>query len=478
MAATLTPQRLTLFVTFLTLFTASVQQAENPVPVPALDAFEQEAVYRALELMSGGVPWRVIFPDDLCASAPHGVVCDVFLGEDSTAAHITELNFGFVSDYNSNPPCAPNATLPSWIFSSFPRLRKLFVFSCFAGESESYVTFPDVPAGCGTELEELVLIDNPSLNGSLGGIVRSLVNLRKLVITGSGFYGGLPDEVGEMGRLEQMTLSGNRLNGVVPGSLTNLTSLRLLDLSRNEFDGPLPESIGQLRGLLKLDLSYNQFAGRIPDQIGDLPELEFLDLSYNRFGNYGIPLFLSKMVKLKEVYLSGNELGGEIPEMWEKLGGLLGLGFSCLGLTGEIPESMAASLKSLSYLGLENNSLEGKMPDGFLAMENLGEINVENNKLSGVIRISPNVTTKRLKLAGNPGLCIDRSLTGNRSMRRDSYSYRHELRACDDVTQLPVSVDVHHYALASASVSDGASPYLLIGLLGLILGLFLQALYS
>uniref|UniRef100_A0A7N1A128 non-specific serine/threonine protein kinase n=1 Tax=Kalanchoe fedtschenkoi TaxID=63787 RepID=A0A7N1A128_KALFE len=395
---------LTFLTTILAFFIVSVQQAENPVP--ALDAFEQEAVYRALELVSSDVPWRVIFPDDLCVSAPHGVVCDYFLGENSTSsAHVTELSFGYVSDYNSNPPCAPNATLPSWIFSSFPQLRKLFVFSCFVGQSR--VSFPGFPAGCGGELEELVLIDNPSLSGSLEGIVRSFVNLRKLVITGSGFHGGIPDEVGELTRLEKLTLSGNRLNGVVPRSLTNLTSLKLLDLSRNGFYGTLPESFVQLSGLLKLDLSFNQFNGRIPDQIGDLSELEFLDLSFNRFGSFGVPLFLSEMLKLKEVYLSG-----EIPDAWEKLEGLKGLGLSTMGLTGEIPESMAASLKSLSYLGLENNSLEGKVPDGFLEMENLGVISLENNKLSGVIRFRAGVTAKRLKLAGNPGLCVDRSLTG------------------------------------------------------------------
>ncbi|CAM8897146.1 unnamed protein product [Rhodiola kirilowii] len=450
----------------LALFAVSIQQEGTALPV--LNAVEQEAVYRALELINGDVPWRVIFPDDLCVSAPHGVVCDYFFDENSTSsepdsAHVTELNFGYVSDYNSNPPCAPNATLPFWIFSSLPHLRKLFVFNCFVGTNQ--VSFPDVPAGFGAALEELVLIHNPFLNGSLTGIVRRFVNLRKLVITGSGFYGGVPDEVGSLVRLEQMTLSNNMLNGVVAGSMTNLTSLKIIDLSRNEFYGPVPESIGALRGLLKLDLSFNGFAGKIPDQIGELSELEFLDLSYNRFQGYGVPMFLQAMMKLKEVYLSGNELGGEIPDVWEKLGGLVALGFSGIGLAGEIPESMAASLTSLSYLGLENNSLVGKVPEEFLEMENLKEINLENNKLSGVIRLRSNVTAKRLKLAGNPGLCVDRSLTGL------SYSYRHGLRACDDVPEKPVSVPLHQRSSKTSACSilgDLASSYLLVGFIGLI----------
>nr|GMD61062.1 piriformospora indica-insensitive protein 2 [Ipomoea batatas] len=43
------------------------------------------------------------------------------------------------------------------------------------------------------------------------------------------------------------------------------------------------------------------------------------------------------MPKLKEVYLSGNKLGGGIPKIWENMGGLQGIGLSGMGLVENIP---------------------------------------------------------------------------------------------------------------------------------------------
>ncbi|KAF2314730.1 hypothetical protein GH714_030220 [Hevea brasiliensis] len=127
----------------------------------------------------------------------------------------------------------------------------------------------------GANLEELVFVENPALVSSLSGII------------------------------EEITLSRNQLSGSLPFSLTKLKKLRVLDLSQNHFDGNVPESIGNLCQILKLDLSYNGFMGKIPYSMVNLQSLEFLDLSFNRFGNFGVPLFLGEMPRLREVYLSG-----------------------------------------------------------------------------------------------------------------------------------------------------------------------------
>lgn len=67
-----------------------------------------------------------------------------------------------------------------------------------------------------------------------------------------------------------------------------------------------------------------------------MKRLEFIDLGFNKFGNFGIPLFLGEMQSLRENHLSGNLLGGRIPEIWESLRGILGIGFSGIGLIGNI----------------------------------------------------------------------------------------------------------------------------------------------
>ncbi|KAJ4968888.1 hypothetical protein NE237_015589 [Protea cynaroides] len=368
---------------------------------------EQESLYQVLDSINSGIDWRSLFPDDLCNSAPHGIVCDYFSDENGTITpHITELNFGYVSDFSPNPPCTFNSMFSPRL-SSFIYLRKLFFYRCF---TETQVSFPGFLSTLGSTLEELVFIENPSMVGTLTGKLGNFRHLRRFILTGTNVSGEIPDDIGGLLELEQVTISRNRINGVVPQSLGNLKKLKILDLSYNGLEGNLTESIGKMTELLKLDLCSNRFKGRIPESLVGLQKLEFLDLSYNRFANFGIPLFLAEMTNMRELYLSGNSLGGQIPEIWEKLEGMLGLGLSRLDLVGEIPASMGVVLRNICYLGLDHNKLEGTVPEEFGFLESLHEMNLENNKLSGRLPFSAKFSARiggKLKLAGNPNLCID-----------------------------------------------------------------------
>lgn len=142
-----------------------------------------------------------------------------------------------------------------------------------------------------------------------------------------------------------------------------------------------------------------------------MKKLELLDLSYNRLTG-GIPSGIGEMVGLKEIYLSENRLiGGQIPEIWEKIGGnLVGIGFSNLGLIGNIPVSMGTYLEKLCYLALDNNLLEGPVPAQFKRLERTArEVNIERNRLHGPVPFSADFAVRmrgKLKLGGNRGLCI------------------------------------------------------------------------
>ncbi|CAH9129479.1 unnamed protein product [Cuscuta epithymum] len=396
----------------MVLFSAAFVASQPPLGSP-----EQEAVYRLLESINPDIHWRSIFPDDLCSTAPHGVVCDFFAaGEDNgsspaftsaagggVTSHITELNFGYVSDYSPNPPCSPKSALHPSLLTHFTHLRKLFFYQCF---TETKVSFPDL-SSLGSTLEEVVFVNNPALFGSLKGNIGNLRSLRRFVLTGSNVSGEIPVEFRDLLNLEQVALSGNKLTGKV--DFPALKKLRILDLSQNEFSGAVPVNFGNFSQLLKLDLSHNRFSGEIPESLRALKELEFLDLSYNKFSKSGVPAFISELPGLKEVYLSGNILGGEIPEIWKDMGGVLGIGLSGMGLVGKIPVSMGVHLKSVNYLGLDNNRLEGTVPEEFGALEFVNELNLENNNLSGKVPFSPKFASKvgeKLKLHGNPHLCV------------------------------------------------------------------------
>ncbi|VVB11251.1 unnamed protein product [Arabis nemorensis] len=407
--------RINLFLLLLFLFTATFitsqqNDDEDAPPQLALDSSEQEAVYRVLDSVNSAIPWRTIFPDDLCASPPDGVVCDFFTVRSQngvvTSVHVTELHLGYVSDYTQNPPCSSNSTLEPLLFTSFNHLRKLFFYKCFTG---ARVSLPEaIPEGFGSVLEELVFIGNPSLVGEVSAVIGNFTKLRRLVLTGNGFHGSIPGRISDLVSLQEITLSRNSLTGGFPAS-SRLRNLKVLDLSHNFLDGNAPESIGDLTELLKLDLSFNGFSGEIPSGVGKLKKLEFLDLSYNRFGNYGVPLFLAEMPRLREVYLSGNQLGGRIPEIWKNLEGISGIGFSRMGLRGNIPASMGSTPKNLCYLALDNNNLDGQIPEEFGFLEFANEINLENNNLTGKSPFSDSFRDrigKKLKLSGNPNLHV------------------------------------------------------------------------
>uniref|UniRef100_A0A0R0GVT2 Piriformospora indica-insensitive protein 2 n=1 Tax=Glycine max TaxID=3847 RepID=A0A0R0GVT2_SOYBN len=382
------------FVVTSTFFSLSHQQ-------PPLDSSEQESLYEVLHSLNPSVPWRTLFPDDLCLSAPHGVVCD-FPTQQNETPHIVELSFGYVSDETPNPPCSPNATLNPLIFTSFPYLSNSS--STIASTNPSFSSFSP------SSLEEL------------------------LILIGNAFHGEIPFYIGGFLNLEEVTLSRNNLSGEIPSSLGLLRNLKVLDLSGNKFEQCLPHSLGNLSHLLKLDLSFNGFSCRIPESLRGLQSLHFLDLSFNRFGNFGVPLFLREIPTLKEVYLSGNFLSGVIPEIWENLGGVEKLGFSEMGLVGNIPASMGVHLKKLTYLGLDNNKLDGPVPYGLL--EYASEINLENNKLSGRVEFSTTKVGQKVKLAGNTGLCVDNNKVGCKRRSGDGVLGQ-QLKACKKTDVVP-----------------------------------------
>ncbi|XVF72045.1 hypothetical protein PTKIN_Ptkin12aG0089800 [Pterospermum kingtungense] len=80
---------------------------------------------------------------------------------------------------------------------------------------------------------------------------------------------------------------------------------------------------------------------------------------------------------------------------------------------------MGVHLRNLSYLGLNNNNLEAKVPQEFKFLEFTGEINLEKNNLSGRAPVSAKFTAKvgeKLRLKGNPELCMDERLSHGKSI--------------------------------------------------------------
>ena len=125
--------------------------------------------------------------------------------------------------------------------------------------------------------------------------------------------------------------------------------------------------IGEWYGVRTLDgrvvelyLSWNELTGEIPPELGKLSNLEGLALWSNDL-NGEIPPELGKLSNLKYLALWGNSLSGEIPPELGNLSKLIELDLSYNELTGEIPSELG-KLSNLELLELDINELCGEIP--------------------------------------------------------------------------------------------------------------------
>ncbi|CAH9108832.1 unnamed protein product [Cuscuta europaea] len=257
-------------------------------------------------------------------------------------------------------------------------------------------------------------LDGLGLSGKIGRGLEKLQYLEVLSLSGNNLSGGIPPQLGLLPHLKMLNLSKNSLSGSIPLSLsTKTTSMRFLDLSRNRLsgpvydnmlenwnslrflslaenhlEGPVPSTLSKCTLLNHLNLSNNHFSGELNMRFsgavwGGLERLRSLDLSNNEFFGQLPPL----PHNLKELFLQGNKLSGEIPID-------LLLGFYCphlirLDLSGNLFTGTLPSLKrlnnSLSYLSLSNNLLDGDFPEWIGKMSSLEYLDLSRNGLRGSI---------------------------------------------------------------------------------------------
>ncbi|KAE8657726.1 Leucine-rich repeat receptor-like protein kinase PXC1 [Hibiscus syriacus] len=111
-----------------------------------------------------------------------------------------------------------------------------------------------------------------------------------------------------------------------------------------------------------------------------LNQLRILDVQENRFNGTVSPL--TNCSNLKLIYLSDNDLSGDIPPQISLLKRLLRLDLSNNNIRGNIPQEISG-LKRLITLRLQNNALACQIPDFSSSLGNLKELNLTNNEFFG-----------------------------------------------------------------------------------------------
>uniref|UniRef100_A0A0E0PJN8 non-specific serine/threonine protein kinase n=1 Tax=Oryza rufipogon TaxID=4529 RepID=A0A0E0PJN8_ORYRU len=208
----------------------------------------------------------------------------------------------------------------------------------------------------------------------------TLCHINKLRVTKLDVVGPIPSELQNLTYLEDLALPFNPLSGPLPKELGNLTNLLSLGISYCNFSGELPDELGNMTSLKQLRASDNEFTGKIPDYFGRMTNL--VDVRIGDIVNGSSSLgFISNMTSLSNLILRNCKLSGNLEAIdFSKFATLTLLDLSFNSITGQVPQSIL-NLGMLEFLFLGNNSLTGNLPD--VISPSLKTIDFSYNQLTG-----------------------------------------------------------------------------------------------
>jgi len=217
------------------------------------------------------------------------------------------------------------------------------------------------------------------------------------------------DIVGAASVVKEISLPSNKLTGTVPPQIFDLQFLEVLNIRDNmvaiQMEGIVNEvhllksiymdntlisslnGIGKLKNLRTLHLQQNNFVGQpLSEEVFSLTKLKHLYISDANFGGQ-LSSSISNLKNLEDFYCHKNEMTGEIPSEIGALENLVTLVLSENRFVGTIPDlSNMLSLQSLLIDSFTRRSagLSGPLPT-FDHMPSLREIFLNENSLTGQI---------------------------------------------------------------------------------------------
>jgi Leucine-rich repeat (LRR) protein len=181
-------------------------------------------------------------------------------------------------------------------------------------------------------------------------------NLVAMDLSGNALDGDLPD-LSPLPSLAFLNLSGNRLGGSVVGAFQE--QLRVIDLSNNSLSGLNFSSGYAGSALVYLDLSGNGLLGEF-NISGRFRNMRHVNLAQNQLSNVNLLVSMGEISELEYVNLSSTGLHGQIPTQFSsRLVGLKVLDLSRNNISGVVPDM---SSLQLHVLDLSVNNLTGEIP--------------------------------------------------------------------------------------------------------------------
>ncbi|PWA37976.1 hypothetical protein CTI12_AA585760 [Artemisia annua] len=254
-------------------------------------------------------------------------------------------------------------------------------------------------------LRDIDLSDNYFQNISLTSLLESFKEcksprLESLSISSSGLSGHLPNQLGQLMRMKHLDLSLNQISGPIPLWIGGFSLLEVLDLSSNQFNGSLPNSLGQLSMLEELRFSSNFLTGVVTEtHFVKLVRLKFLYGTGNnlilrpRLANW-IPPF-----QLQRLYLNSWSLGPQFPSWLQSQRDLEYLGISNANISSPFPEWFWRSFPNLYYLDMSKNQMQGTI--NLSGIPALSFLYLSSNRFGGKLPDISNGSILDLDLSDN-----------------------------------------------------------------------------
>ncbi|KAM0013060.1 putative leucine-rich repeat-containing, plant-type, leucine-rich repeat domain superfamily [Helianthus debilis subsp. tardiflorus] len=227
-------------------------------------------------------------------------------------------------------------------------------------------------------------LDRNLISGPIPESIGNLSFLRSLYLYGNLISGPIPESIGNLSFLRSLNLDGNLISGPIPESIGNLSFLRSLYLYGNLISGPIPYSVGGLSSLETLALSHNHLTGTLPESLGQLSKLKYLDLSHNLLTGVVTDVHFSKLIGLKTLDGSGNNLTLRPHHAnWVPSFQLESLDISSWDLGPQFPLWLLTQ-RDLSFLDMRNTKISSTMPESFWrSFPNLQYLDMSQNQIQG-----------------------------------------------------------------------------------------------
>ncbi|XP_047307295.1 receptor kinase-like protein Xa21 [Impatiens glandulifera] len=209
------------------------------------------------------------------------------------------------------------------------------------------------------KLQFLIMYNN-QLYGELPSEISQCQELMELDLANNNFHGIIPRELGTLPKLELISLGNNNFNGGLPPELSNASALKSVWLEGNNIQGNIPDQFGLLLNLVDFNMDENNLTGVIPPSLFNISTLQILNLARNDITGQ---LSTFKLPSLQELYISKNQVSGNIPESITNSTKLFRIEIAFNMLSGTVPKSIG-NLRSLQLFSVGSNRLTGERDGG------------------------------------------------------------------------------------------------------------------